>query len=99
MPNSAVGRGNVVLVSSDSPSAVNALPDMNAPEGFVYVSVKTGISDDDYVQITEGLQEGDTISYIEQSAAGNSWMNMFGGMGGETSSQPSGSQRPQSGRP
>ncbi len=81
VPNSAIVRGNVVLVSSDSPSAVNALDDMNAPEGYVYVSVKTGISDDDRVEILEGLQEGDTVSYIEQSAAGNSWMNMFGGMG------------------
>ncbi len=33
---------------------------MEAPEGFVYVAVKTGVSDDDYTQIVSGIQEGET---------------------------------------
>ncbi len=65
VPAEAISRGNVVLVTQDSPSAVNAVADMEAPEGYVYVNVTVGISDDNNVEITAGLQEGDTIAYIE----------------------------------
>ena len=37
VPNAAVVRGSYVLVTQDSPSAVNADPDMVAPDVFVYV--------------------------------------------------------------
>jgi HlyD family secretion protein len=55
--NAAVSRGNKVLVTKDSPSAANALSDETAPDGYVYVEVTTGVSDDDYIEITDGLQE------------------------------------------
>ena len=67
IPNAAVIRGNYVLVTADSPSAANADPSMTAPEGYVYVKVETGISDNDYIQITSGLTEGDTVAF-ESSA-------------------------------
>ena len=54
IPNAAVNRGNTVLITADSPSAVNAL-DQEAPEGYVYVQVETGISDDSYIQVMAGL--------------------------------------------
>ena len=57
----AVNRGNTVLITSDSPSAVNAL-DQEAPDGYVYVQVETGVSDDSYIEITSGLQAGDMPS-------------------------------------
>ena len=69
IPNAAVVRGNYVLVTKDSPSAANANPSMTAPEGYVSVKVTTGTSDDDYIAVTSGLQEGDTVAYTASSTA------------------------------
>ena len=89
VPSGAVNRGNTVLVTSDSPSASNSL-EQEAPEGYVYVQVETGISDDSYTEITSGLQEGDTVAYIAVSGSSNS-MGMMGGMpGGMGGGMPSG---------
>ena len=63
LPNAALVRGSYVLVTKDSPSAANAETSMTAPDGYVYVKVTTGISDDDYIEVKSGLQEGDTIAY------------------------------------
>ena len=68
IPNGSVVRGNYVLVTKDSPSAVNAVQDMTAPDGYVYVKITTGTSDDDYIEVTGGLQEGDTIAYDADAA-------------------------------
>ena len=67
IPSAAVIRGNYVLITADSPSAANADPGMTAPEGYVYVKVQTGVSDNDNIQITSGLTEQDTVAY-ESSA-------------------------------
>ena len=87
IPSGAVNRGNTVLITADSPSAANAV-DQEAPEGYVYVEVETGISDDSYTQVLSGLQEGDTVAYL-QTASGSGGMAMggmamvpSGGMGG-----------------
>ena len=64
VPNAAIERGDVVLVTKESPSAASALTDRTAPEGYVYVQVATGVSDDNYTEITSGLQEGDIIGYV-----------------------------------
>ena len=61
VPNGAVERGGYVLVTKNSPSAVNAVEDRKAPDGYVYVAVTTGVSDDNYVEILSGLQEGDVV--------------------------------------
>ena len=73
VPNAAVVRGSYVLVTKDSPSAASADTAMEAPEGFVYVPVKTGVSDDDYTQIVSGIQEGDTIGYNPSSVSSDSY--------------------------
>ena len=73
VPNAAVVRGSYVLVTKDSPSAADADTAMEAPEGFVYVPVKTGVSDDDYTQIVSGIQEGDTIGYDPSSVSSDSY--------------------------
>ena len=73
VPNAAVVRGSYVLVTKDSPSAASADTAMEAPEGFVYVPVKTGVSDDDYTQIVSGIQEGDTIGYDPSSVSSDSY--------------------------
>ncbi len=66
IPSAALERGNKVLITADSPSAVNALED-KAPENYVYVSVTTGVSNDDYIEISSGLQDGDTVAYLPAS--------------------------------
>ncbi len=86
IPNGAVVRGNYVLVTKDSPSAVNAVQDMTAPDGYVYVKITTGTSDNDYIEVTGGLQEGDTIAYdadaAEKQNASDSMEFMVGPGGG-----------------
>ncbi len=81
IPNSVLSRGNLVLITADSPSAANAAEN-EAPEGYVYVQVETGVSDNDYIQITSGLQEGDTIAYIPAQSDQGSFEMMGGMMGG-----------------
>lgn len=68
IPNAALVRGSYVLVTKDSPSAANAVSDMTAPEGYVYVKVETGVSDNDYIEVTSGLEETDTIAYSASAA-------------------------------
>ena len=102
IPNAAVVRGNYVLVTKDSPSAANADPSMTAPEGYVYVKVTTGTSDDDYIAVISGLQEGDTVAYTASSTASVSAdgqmeeMMVVGGpgQGGGGSSSPNGGGAP-----
>ena len=81
IPNGAVVRGNYVLVTKDSPSAVNAVQDMTAPDGYVYVKITTGTSDNDSIEVTGGLQEGDTIVY-DADAAEKQNASDSGGHGG-----------------
>ena len=81
IPNGAVVRGNYVLVTKDSPSAVNAVQDMTAPDGYVYVKITTGTSDNDSIEVTGGLQEGDTIAY-DADAAEKQNASDSGGHGG-----------------
>ena len=80
IPCGALNRGDTVLITAGSPGAVNAL-DQEAPEGYVYVEVETGVSDGSYIDATSGLQEGDTVAYIQVSSSGDSGM-MMGGMPG-----------------
>lgn len=87
IPNGAVNRGNTVLLTADSPSAANALADRMAPEGYVYVQVETGVSDESYIEIISGLQAGDVVAYLPTSSGGGMSMMMMPGvaMGGNFS--------------
>lgn len=90
VPSSVINRGNTVLITEDSPSAVNALTDREAPEGYVYVQVETGESDDSYIEITSGLTEEDTVAYLSAASGESSEdMALFGmmGMGGGAPAQ------------
>ena len=82
VPNAAIVRGNYVLVTESSPSAANADPSMKAPDGYVYVKVATGVSDDDYIAVTSGLEEGDTIAYDSSTASQSSSDYQMGFPGG-----------------
>ena len=85
VPNAAIVRGGYVLVTQDSPSAVNADPGMIAPYGYVYVPVKTGVSDDNYTQIVSGLTGNDTVAYDSAAASTDTYYDDGGydDMGGE----------------
>lgn len=90
IPSAAVNRGDTVLITADSPSATNAL-DQEAPEGYVYVAVETGVSDDSYIEIRSGLQEGDTVAYLQAAGSGSSDSAMMMG------TMPAGGAMPSSG--
>ena len=78
IPVDSLMRGNRVYVKDDSVTEQKG----NVPAGFKAVEVETGISNDDYVQITSGISEGDEV-YVD-SASSNTSTDMFqmGGPGG-----------------
>lgn len=92
VPVNAVNRGNTVYVKGDKTDDTD-----RAPEGYRTVSVETGISNDMFVEIISGLNEGDTV-YVTPVAGDNQQMMMFGpgggmpggGMGGAAGGPPSG---------
>ena len=65
IPVGAVTRGNMVLVKTGA----NSSEDPSIPEGYEYVEVETGISNDSYVEIKSGINEGDEIAYIFSSSS------------------------------
>ncbi|MGI5895116.1 MAG: efflux RND transporter periplasmic adaptor subunit [Candidatus Merdivicinus sp.] len=110
IPTSAVQRGNKVLVSVESETGKAALEaqqsessgeeasDSSIPEGYIYVDVELGLSNDDYIEITSGLAEGDEIAYAGGSHSSLTDMMMPMG-GGEMVVMPSdgGNMSPPSG--
>lgn len=56
VPVSAIQRGNMVYVKGDKTEESD-----NAPEGFYSVKVETGATDSMYIEVKEGLQEGQEI--------------------------------------
>ena len=82
IPTAALNRGNTVLVTADSPSAANGTrSDITGAEGEEYysVTVEVGTSDSSYLEITSGLQEGDTVVYIPTAASSENAFAMMGG--------------------
>ena len=77
IPSVAVERGNRVLVKTADGSTGEGSP----VEGFEYVVVQTGISDNDYIEITDGLKPGDIVAYIPDTYTGNGLMMLMGGGG------------------
>lgn len=67
IPSGAVEHSGRVLVKTADGSTGEG-----APEGYSYVAVKTGASDDNYVEILSGLADGDTVAYIPETAQGGS---------------------------
>ena len=92
IPSAALNRGNTVLVTADSPSAANGtLREGIGGDGEQYYSVpvEVGVSDDSYIEIISGLQEGDTVAYIPTTSSGSFEMGSMmmipgGGMGSVT---------------
>ena len=88
VPVSAVERGNRVLVKTGETveGTGTTLDENGLPVGYEYREVTLGINDDDYIQITGGLEEGDEIAYAAYQ--GNSLLEqmMNGMMGGAPTS-------------
>lgn len=59
IPTEAVLRGSRVLVALKEGETTE---DTSAPEGYKYLSIKTGISDTDYIEVIEGLSLGDEVA-------------------------------------
>ncbi len=80
VPADALMRGNLVYVKDETVTEAVG----NIPAGFKAVEVKTGLISDDYVEITEGLSEGDEVYVAESTVTTNQFMpgGMNGGMGG-----------------
>ena len=81
IPTDAVNKGDLVLVKT-----ADGHTGEGAPEGYEFKEVKTGASNEDFVQIISGLSEGESIAYIPSAAAGTGlfWTiqkNMGPGMG------------------
>ncbi len=75
VPVGAVNRGNRVFVKGEKEND----KDM-APEGYKTVEVVTGISNDSFIEIKEGLKAGDVVYSLSLNQ--NSGMNMMPGMMG-----------------
>lgn len=107
VPTSAVQRGNRILVIVDSETGKAAMAEQSVtteelaedetlPDGYIYVEVTLGLSDDDYIQI-EGLEEGDEIAYpgglavgVTESGGDFSFGGMTSGGGMSSGGMPSG---------
>lgn len=83
IPVDSLMRGNQVYVKDDTITE----PADGVPAGFRAVQVKTGLTNDTYVEITEGLSEGDQV-YVDESSKESDMMGVMmqmavpGGMGG-----------------
>lgn len=64
--------------------------DADIPEGYAYVEVTLGNSDEDYIEVTSGLNEGDEIAYIKQTATDTDSMTGFMMGEGEQGGAPRG---------
>lgn len=73
----------------------------NVPDGFYAVQVKTGVINDDYVEILSGLSEGDEVYVDPNAGSSNSdtWMMGGPGMGFDGGPGGGGPGGPGGGRP
>ncbi len=71
--NGAGGGGRISL----TPGSVVPLP--NTPQGYKYVAVAIGLNSDEYIEIKEGLSEGDVV-YTAAPAGGSSTAQQNAGM-------------------
>lgn len=82
IPVDALMRGNQVYIKDDTVTEAQG----NIPAGFRSVEVQTGLISDSFVEITEGLSEGDEVYVAESSRNSGTQMIMpavgMPGMGG-----------------
>ncbi len=86
-PVNAVTRGNLVLVKNDSniqgaQAEGREMRIPEAPEGYKYIPIETGIANDNLVEIKSGLSEGDVIYVMVVKNAASTAQSPFGMSGG-----------------
>ena len=98
VPVAAVQRGSTVYVKDDSAKNTDGtmVGGTVLPDGWRETEVETGLSDDNNIEITSGLSEGDVV-YVPQMQAQSSsdeqmmpGGDMGGGPGGDMGGVPSG---------
>ena len=77
VPVSALYRGNVVYVKGEKTEA-----DDEAPEGYYTRHVEVGISDDYYIEIKNGLSEGEVVYALPQDTGPSVIEQMMEGRSG-----------------
>lgn len=77
IPTQGIARGNKILVPTDEQTT-----EPGVPEGYKYVTVTTGVSDTEFIEITSGLSEGDEVAIEKRSAKSMMEIMNDGGMGG-----------------
>ena len=112
VPVDAVVRGNMVLVKKDKSSSGDTakgqaltLGSNGLPEGFEYVEVTLGVNNDEYIEISSGVEEGDIVAIItintdtdEATTGGFGGLaGAGGGGGGEMPSGGGGGEMPSGG--
>jgi len=89
VPVDAVTRGNMVLVCKDSSkmsvteSGTLATDKAGIPVGFEYAEVKLGVNNAKFIEITGGLNEGDTVAVIYVSTDTNTMNGDMPAQGGD----------------
>ena len=73
IPVEALSRGNVVLVKSDAPTqsddkATEKSTESLIPEGYAPITAEIGISDNTYIQIISGMEDGDAFAFQPSSS-------------------------------
>lgn len=87
VPVTAVNRGNTVFVKGEKENEKDI-----APEGYKTVRVKTGVYNDEFIEIKSGLSEGDIV-YVQKimPSIPDDLMSRFGAMhGGMSGGMPGG---------
>lgn len=83
VPAAALMRGNRVMVKGSATD--DTKQDDKLPRGYVWRNVEIGVNDNNYVEITSGLEEGDEIAInsasTTQGSSSSDTMMMPGGMG------------------
>lgn len=97
VPVDAISRGNMILVCKDpsklktSDGTALATDKSGIPEGFEYVKVTLGVNNDEYIEVTNGLSEGDTIAVLHMvDTTSDMYQQMGGGQGGDQGGPPEG---------
>ena len=84
VPSAALQRGNTVYVKDETATNDSGVivGGVTLPDGWRAVQVETGLSDDNYVEITSGLSEGDIVFVPQTVRESSGGFSEMGGMGG-----------------
>ncbi|MDW2798823.1 efflux RND transporter periplasmic adaptor subunit [Clostridium boliviensis] len=78
IPADALLRGNYVYVKDDTVKEAKG----NIPAGFKEAEVETGLINDDYVEITSGLEENQEVYVAQSTVSTSKTADVKGGFGG-----------------